>query len=43
MIALCNKAIKLDVSHLPGAITSGIAARSIAFSVAYFVLRPVNN
>ena len=43
MIALCNKIITLDASHLPGTVHLGIAALLIALSAAYFVLRRVNS
>ena len=42
MIALCNKIITLDVSHLPEGIPIGIATLLLALSAAYFVLRRVN-
>lgn len=42
MIALCNKIITLDVSHLPAMAPVGIAALLLALSAAYFVLRRVN-
>jgi len=43
MIALCNKVITLDVSHLPGSVPIGIAALMLALSLAYLVLRRVNS
>jgi len=42
MIALCNKIITLDATHLPGTVPLGIAALLLALSAAYFVFWWVN-